>query len=136
MEDPGTVAKLERATARWPAFYHVLEKYENVEKYCKEVATLVAAFTKAARRMFEQEQLRIINMVSAINPGGSGGTGGNRFVAKEIMEHKGIMNLRMVNGDKSLVRQWHQRFVTALSQVGDVHEEIVVNLVREIDLGK
>jgi hypothetical protein len=42
----------------------------------------------------------------------------------------------MVSGDKSLFRQWHQRFVTALSQVGDVHEEIVLNLAREIDLGK
>ena len=46
------------------------------------------------------------------------------------------MNFRMVNGDKSLFRQWHQRFVTALSQVGGVHEEIVLNLVREIDVGK
>ncbi len=64
----------------------------------------------------------MINIVSAIETGGSGRVG-NRFTAKRIMEHKVIMNLRMVNRDRSLFRQWHQRFVTALSQVGDVHED-------------
>ncbi len=69
--------------------------------------------TKAAGRIFEQEHFRMINMVLAINPGGWGGTGGHGFTTKGIMERKVIMNIRMVNGDKSLVRQWHQRFVTA-----------------------
>ena len=78
----------------------------------------------------------MINLVSAINPGGSGGHGGNRFTAKGIMEHKVIMNLRMVNGDKSLFRQWHQRFITALGQVEGAHEEIIQLLVRETDLGR
>ncbi len=59
--------------------------------------------TKAAGGMFEQEHLRMINMVWAINPGGNGG---NRFIAKGIMEHKVIMNLRTVNGNKFLFRQW------------------------------
>ena len=59
--------------------------------------------------------------------------GGNSLTTKGIMEHKVIMNFRMVNGDKSLFMEWHQRFVTALSQVGDVHEEIVLNFVREIN---
>ncbi len=71
----------------------------NVEKYVKEIATLMVDLTKASGRMFQQEHLRMVNMVSAINPGGSGGTGGNRFTAKGIMEQKVIMNLRMVNGD-------------------------------------
>ena len=60
----------------------------NVEKYVKEIAALVADLTKAAGRMFEQEHFRMINMVSAISPGGLGGKGGNRFAAKGIAEHK------------------------------------------------
>jgi hypothetical protein len=46
------------------------------------------------------------------------------------------MNLRMVNGDTSLFRHWHQRFVTALGQVEGSHEEIVQKLVKVTDLGK
>ncbi len=45
-------------------------------------------------------------------------------------------NLRAVSGDKSLFRQWRQKFTTALGQIGDAHEEIVRRLVKEIDLGK
>ena len=52
------------------------------------------------------------------------------------MEHKVIRYLRAVNGDKSLFRQWHQKFTTALGQVAGAHEEIVHRLVKEIDLGK
>ncbi len=55
---------------------------------------------------------------------------------KGIMQHKVIVNLRMVNGGKSLFGQWRQRLVTTMSQVGDVHDQIVFNLVCEIDLGK
>ncbi len=51
-------------------------------------------------------------------------------------EHKVNMNLRMVNGDKTLFRHWHQRFIIALGQVGGVHEEIIQQLVRETDLGR
>ena len=52
------------------------------------------------------------------------------------MEHKVITNLRCLNGDKSLFRQWHQRFVTALGQHDQIHEEIIQRLVRETDLGE
>ncbi len=52
------------------------------------------------------------------------------------MEHKVINNLRCVSGDKSLFGQWHLRVVTALGQYGQVHDEIVQHLVKEIDLGK
>ncbi len=97
----------------------------NVEKYIKEIATLVIGLTKASGRMLEQEHLRMISMVSAINSRSSGGSGGNSFIAKRIMEHKVIMNLRMVNGDTSLFRQWHQRIITALGQVELAHEEII-----------
>ena len=57
-------------------------------------------------------------------------------VPKAIMDHKVIQYLRAVNGDKSLFRQWHQRFVTALGQYDQVREEIVQHLVKETDLGK
>ncbi len=52
------------------------------------------------------------------------------------MEHKVIMNLRTVNGDKSIFLQWHQQITTALGQVGGAHEEIVHRLIKEIGLGK
>ncbi len=52
------------------------------------------------------------------------------------MEHKVIMNLWMVNGDKSLFRQWHQSLITTLGQVEGAHEEFIQLLVRETDLGR
>ncbi len=71
----------------------------NVKKYLKELAITMIDMTKATGRMFEQEHFRMINMVRAINPGGKGGTG---FTMRRIMEHKVIMNFRMVHGGKSL----------------------------------
>ncbi len=61
----------------------------NVEKYVRELAAVVIDLTKASGKMFEQEHLRMINMVSAINTGGSGATGGPRF-NRGIQEHKVI----------------------------------------------
>ncbi len=72
--------------------------------------------SQATGKMFEEEHLRMINMVSAIHTEGSGG-GGKRFTAKRIIKHKVITNLRMVNGDRCLFRQWHQRFVRTLSRL-------------------
>ncbi len=108
----------------------------NVEKYVKEIAALVIDLLKASGRIFEQEHLRMINMASAINLGGSGGARGIKVTAKEIMEHKVMMNLHMVNVDTSLFRQWHQRFITTLSQVERTREEIIKQLVRGTDLGR
>ena len=87
----------------------------------------------ASGSMLEQEHLRFINMFAAT---GGGGRGGGHTFEKTIMEHKVIQYLRAVNGDKSLFRQWHQKFTTALGQVTGEHEEIVQRLVEEIDLGK
>ncbi len=56
--------------------------------------------------------------------------------AKTIMEHQVIQNLRAVSGVKSMFRQWHQKFTTALVQVQRAYAEMVYRLVREIDLGK
>ncbi len=80
-----------------------------------------------------------LSMVSAINAGGLGGsgfTGGGTGFTKGIMEHKVINNLTCVSPDKSLLRQWHRSFVTALGQYDQVHEEIVQHLVKETDFGK
>ncbi len=49
---------------------HVEGDSVNVEKYIKEIVIMAHDLTKAAGRMFEQEHLRMISMVSAINPGG------------------------------------------------------------------
>ena len=97
----------------------------NIKKYVKEIAAVMADLTKATGRLFEQEHMRMIIIVSAINPGGFAGRGGNGVTKRGIMEHKVITNLWRVNVDKSLFRQWHQRFITAVGQYGQVHEEIV-----------
>ncbi len=88
---------------------------------------------RATGAMFQQEYLRLINMSKAAGSGGNGG--GHRF-NKGIMEHKVINNSLCVSGDKSLIRQWHQRFVTALGHYDQVREKIVQHLVKETDLGK
>ncbi len=77
--------------------------------------------------------MSFINMFTAA---GSGGNGGGYRDPKAIREPKVIMKYRMVNGDKSLFRQWDQRFVTALGQVEGSHDEIIQHLVNETDLGK
>jgi hypothetical protein len=41
------------------------------------------------------------------------------------MEHKVIQYFRAVSGDKSLFRQWHQKFTIALGHVAGAHEETV-----------
>ncbi len=82
----------------------------------------------------EQEHLRFINMFAAAWNSGAGGVN-NRY-NKGIMKHNVIQNLQAVSGDKSLFRQWHYKFITALGQVGNSHEEIVHRLIREIGLGK
>ena len=84
-------------------------------------------------KMFEEEHMRMINIVTSMHPGAVGG--GIRF-PKGIMEHKVIQNLRALSGNKGLLRQWHQEFTTALGQVMTKCGEIVHRLAREIDLGK
>ncbi len=51
----------------------------NMEKYVKELTNTMIEMTRATGKMFEQENLRMINMVPAINPGGLGGKGGPFF---------------------------------------------------------
>jgi hypothetical protein len=113
---------------------HVEADGINVEQYVKEIAVTVMELTKATGRMFEQEHLRFINMATSINPRTFGG--GSSGVTRGIMEHKVIQNLKAVNGDKGLFRQWHQKFTTALGQVNGMYEEMVHRMAREIDLGK
>ncbi len=79
--------------------------------------------------MFEQEHLRMINMVSSISTGGIGSSGGPTF-NRGIIEHKVIHNLRAVTGDKGLFRQWHHKFITALGQVRAEYGEMVHKLAR------
>ncbi len=60
----------------------------NMEKYLKEIASLLADADQATGKIFEEEHMRMINMVTSVHPGGVGG--GNR-VPKGIMEHKVII---------------------------------------------
>ncbi len=41
----------------------------NVEKYVNELASLLAETIQATGKMFEEEHLRMINMVTSIHPG-------------------------------------------------------------------
>ena len=106
----------------------------QVEKYVKELSDVRTEMFRATGCMFEQEHLRFINMITAAGSGGAGG--GSSKYPRSVMENKVIQNLRAVNGDKSLFRQWHQKFTTALGQVGGARVEIVHRLVKEIDLGR
>ncbi len=91
----------------------------KMEKYVKELPKVCWDILRATGAMFEQEHLNFINMFAATGSGGS--RGGHRFNTG-IMEHKVINNLRCVSGDKSLLMQWHRRFVTALGQYDQDHE--------------
>ncbi len=102
----------------------------NVERYVKEIAALSADLTKATGRMSKEEHLRMINMVTSIYTGGSGGAGGLKL-DRGIMEHKVIQNMKAVSGDRGLFRQWHQKFTTAVGQVRSEYEEIAHKLARE-----
>ncbi len=105
----------------------------NVEKYFKEIAALVADLTMATGRIFEQEPMWMINIVTSIHPSGVGG--GNRS-PRGIMEHKVIQNLRAVSGDKGLVRPWHQKFTTALGQVKTEYEGLLADSPGRSTLGE
>ncbi len=80
--------------------------------------------------MLEQEHPRFIS-ITASRGGGPNGGGYH----KTLVENKVIQNLRAVNGDKSLFRKLHQKFTTALGQLGGAHEEIVHRFTKETDLG-
>ncbi len=105
----------------------------NTEGYVKELESMVIKVTKSIGRMFEQEPLRFMAMHTAASGGMSGG---HKTYNKGVMEHRVIQNLKNVNGDKSLFRQWHQKFTTAIGQYKGVYEEMVHKMARELDLGK
>ena len=104
----------------------------NIKRYVKDFTSVCRDMFKATGAMFEQEHLCFISMIMASRSGGPNGGGYH----KTVMENKVIQYLRAVNKDKSLFRQWRQKFTTALRQVGGAHEEIVHRLVKEIDLGR
>ncbi len=101
----------------------------NVEKCVKELAVVTMDLAKACGRMVEQEYLISATMFSAT--GNSGGGGGGGGFHGDIMEHKVVMNLRAVSGDKSLFRQWRHKFTTSLGQIGGAPDEIFHRLVEK-----
>ncbi len=107
---------------------------EKVVGYLKELTEVCMEMFRATGSRFEQEHFRFINMVTAA--GSDGSVGGSVKYPKSIMENKVIQNVRAINGDKSLFRQWHQKFTTARGQVGVAYQEIVHRLVKEVDFGK
>ena len=121
-------------------FKEIMEKAEDddlihLETWVKELAKVVHLMFMSTGAMFVQENLRTSAAISNSGAGGHGGSGEYRH-PKGIMEHRVMTNLKAVNGDKGLFRQWHQKFTTALGQYNARYEEIVHYMVREIDLGK
>ncbi len=109
----------------------------NTEKYVKKLTDAVREMFMSTGSMFQQENLRFLHILAATGRGGhGGGHGGEGKYQKTTMEHKVIQYLRAINGDKSLFRQWHHKFTTALGQVPGAHEEIIQRMVKEIGLGK
>jgi hypothetical protein len=78
----------------------------NVEMYVKEFSVVCTEMSRATGCMFEQEHLRCINMVATARNGGTGGGGGSFRYPRSIMENTIIQNLRVVSGDKSMLRRW------------------------------
>ncbi len=85
--------------------------------------------------MLGQECLRFMSVLMAAGVLGGPGGKGPKF-NKGIMEHNALQNCKVASRDKSLLRQWHQKFTAALGQVKGEYEEMVHKLVRQIDLGK
>ena len=108
----------------------------NLETWVKELAKTVHSMFMSTGSMFVQEALRTEAAISRSRASGYGGGGGDKWTTKGIMEHRVMTNLKAVNGDKGLFRQWHQKFTTALGQYNPRYEEIVHYMIREIDLGK
>ncbi len=100
----------------------------NLEVCITEVATLCKQLFHPMGKDLEQEPLRFMSMLSASGRGGGAGNSHGRYV-KSIMEHKVIQNLTIMSGDKSLFRQWHQKFTTGLGRANATHEEIVHRMV-------
>ncbi len=96
------------------------------KKYLMELAVVTMDFAKACGRMFEQEHLGFIAMLTATRTSGGGGA-----FHIGVIEHNVIMNLIAVGGDKSVSRQWRHEFTTAFGHVGGVREEIVDRLVED-----
>ena len=65
----------------------------SVKRYVKELSVVTMDFTQACGRVFEQEHLRFIAILSATRNNGGGGEGFHR----DDTEHKVIMNLTAVN---------------------------------------
>ena len=103
----------------------------NLEACIKESATTCRKLFHIIGKTMEQEPLRFMSMFAASGAGGTGNA--QRRFTKSIMEYKVIQNLRAVNGDKSMFRQWRQKLTTALGQVVASHEEIVHRLVNQGD---
>ena len=86
----------------------------NLEMWVKELAKTVHSMFLSTGSMFVQETLRTEAAISRIRTRGYGGGGERPWIPKGIMEHRVMTNLKAVNGDKGLYRQWHQKFTTAL----------------------
>ncbi len=108
---------------------HVVGNQLNTGKYVKGLTDVVREMCMSTGSMFEQEHLRFIIYFAVT---GGAVCGGGRKYQKTIMERKVIQYLRAENGDKSLFRQWHHKFTTALGHVSSAHEGIVQRLVKEI----
>ena len=76
---------------------------------------------------------RVLHGLSQENLGSPPGLGPRN---KSIMEYKVIQGLAKVSSDKSIFRQWHQKFMSAIGQVNGRYSIMIEEMVKLIDLGK
>ena len=103
----------------------------NTERYVEELTKSIMEMMHVLGKMMEQEQMSTVHMITTMSRSGE-----SQIARRGIMEYRVINNLRAVNGDKRMFRQWHQKFTTAIGQASPRYEEMVHYMVREIDLGK
>ena len=108
----------------------IMEKAEDddlihLETWVKELSKVVHSMFLSTGSMFVQETLCTEAAISRRTASGYGVGGERPWVPKGIMEHRVMTNLKAVNGDKGLSRQWHQKSTTALGQYNPRYEEMV-----------
>ncbi len=65
----------------------------NIERNVKELTAVCEDMFRPTGAMFEQEHLRLINMLVATGVVGGAGGGGVKF-EKDVMKHRVIQNLK------------------------------------------
>ena len=86
------------------------------EDKVKEALHEMVAIVKAIGRSMEAEHLRMDGHILTRLSSMSFGSGFGHSKSKSIMEYKVIQGLAEVSSDRSIFRQWHHKFRSAIGQ--------------------